>query len=348
MSSHTTHNKSTRATSSNQTVRDGVESDSARQWSALPDATLSPREQFDHYAAVLVQNDGFAGRLVEVRPVETWTVHDKKRSRVVTNRWLTPNEFKTSYDDLRKLNETANIFVGVNPRASRQSTKAAVHEAICMSADLDYCTTDAARLACLGAGLPEPTMLVDSGHGSHVYYLFDAPYRFITQDHLARFEEAGRGFHRAIGADCTHDVTRLLRVPGLANNKDFRNGASPIPCTLVQCDAARLVPASLFLDRWRPEERPSRPISLDSQYLPDARTERRIKGLVNYLANDGVSDRSRRDFGVLAGLLRLGLSPEEIWPLVQQYSKFATDGERYFRTTIANAQRAVEEQSFFE
>jgi len=309
---------------------------------------LTPREQFDRYAALLVQNNGFAGRLVEVRPVETWTEHRKKRSRVVANRWLTPDEFKTSYDDLRKLNESANIFVGVNPRASRQGTKAAVHEAICISADLDYRSPDVARLACLGAGLPEPTMLVDSGHGSHVYYLFDVPYRFVTPEHLDLFEEAGRGFHRAIGADCTHDVTRLLRVPGLANNKDLRNGASPVPCTLVQCEPARLVPASLFLDRWRPEERPARPVSLDTHYLPDARTKRRIRGLVNYLTNDQVSDRSRRDFGVVAGLLRFGLSPEQIWALVQTHSKFATDGERYFRTTVANAQRTIGGESFFE
>lgn len=341
LNSFTTHNRPTHVASSNQNVRAGVESSSDSDRSASSAARLTSREQFHRYAAVLVQNNGFAGRLVEVRPVETWTEHGKKQSRVVTNRWLTPGEFKASYDDLRKLNETANVFVGVNPRASRQSTKPAVHEAICMSADLDYRTPDAARLACLGAGLPEPTMLVDSGHGSHVYYLFEAPYRFVTPEHLELFEQAGRGFHRAIGADFTHDVTRLLRVPGLANNKDLRNGTSPVPCTLVQCDPARLVPASLFLDRWRPEERPSHPISLDRHYLPDARTERRIRGLINYLANDQVSDRSRRDFGVLVGLLRLGVSAEEIWLLVKDHSKFATNGERYFETTLRNVERTI-------
>jgi hypothetical protein len=48
-------------------------------------------------------------------------------------------------------------------------------------------------------------------------------------------------------------------------------------------------------------------------------------------------DRSRRDFAVVCGLLRLGLSPEEIWSLVANQSKFATAGRRYFDRTIANA-----------
>jgi hypothetical protein len=38
-------------------------------------------------------------------------------------------------------------------------------------------------------------------------------------------------------------------------------------------------------------------------------------------------DRSRRDFAILCDLLRLGLSRDEIWPLVSSLSKFESDGQ---------------------
>jgi hypothetical protein len=52
-------------------------------------------------------------------------------------------------------------------------------------------------------------------------------------------------------------------------------------------------------------------------------------------------DRSRRDFAVVCDLIRLGLSAEEIWPLVASRSKFESNGRAYFDVTIANAERMV-------
>ena len=52
-------------------------------------------------------------------------------------------------------------------------------------------------------------------------------------------------------------------------------------------------------------------------------------------------DRSRRDFAIVCGLLRLGLSAEEIWAIVVGKSKFETGGRAYFELTLANAEQAV-------
>jgi hypothetical protein len=52
-------------------------------------------------------------------------------------------------------------------------------------------------------------------------------------------------------------------------------------------------------------------------------------------------DRSRRDFAIVCGLLRLGLSKEDIWPLVAGSSKFESNGRPYFDITVANAERTV-------
>jgi hypothetical protein len=54
-----------------------------------------------------------------------------------------------------------------------------------------------------------------------------------------------------------------------------------------------------------------------------------------------VRDRSRRDFAVVCDLLRLGLTGQQIWPLVAGTSKFESNGRPYFDVTIANAERTV-------
>lgn len=70
------------------------------------------------------------------------------------------------------------------------------------------------------------------------------------------------------------------------------------------------------------------------------RTGKRIRKLVRCLDLD-VADRSRRDYAIVCELLRLGVTPEEIWQLVQQRSKFQSAGRSYFNVTIKNALRAV-------
>jgi hypothetical protein len=52
-------------------------------------------------------------------------------------------------------------------------------------------------------------------------------------------------------------------------------------------------------------------------------------------------DGSRRDFAVVCDLLRLGLTREEIWPIVCSSSKFEANGRPYFDVTITNAERTV-------
>lgn len=71
------------------------------------------------------------------------------------------------------------------------------------------------------------------------------------------------------------------------------------------------------------------------------RTERRIDGLIRHLDHD-VADRSVRDFGVVMGLLRLGLPPAEIEKLVEGHSKFR-ENPKYLRRTINAALDAMHE-----
>jgi hypothetical protein len=76
--------------------------------------------------------------------------------------------------------------------------------------------------------------------------------------------------------------------------------------------------------------------------LSDALLARQVKvmEIVQNLDNPS-RDRSRRDFAIVCDLLRLGLTREEIWPLVAGSSKFESNGRPYFDITIANAERTV-------
>jgi hypothetical protein len=93
--------------------------------------------------------------------------------------------------------------------------------------------------------LLEPTLIVDSGYGIHAWYLFDEPWRFATVEERERAALASVQFyelHRRIlrgygwGLDHTHDLTRLLRLPGTVNAK----GGLSRPVAMVLGDGPRV------------------------------------------------------------------------------------------------------------
>lgn len=72
------------------------------------------------------------------------------------------------------------------------------------------------------AGLPVPTMVVDSGYGLHLYWVLTAPLSADAGaqlvERLQRVAQAAataKGYH----LDSTHDIARVLRVPGTRNRK---------------------------------------------------------------------------------------------------------------------------------
>jgi hypothetical protein len=84
----------------------------------------------------------------------------------------------------------------------------------------------------------QPTLLVSSGYGIQAWWLLREPWRFASRDEqrdaalmsaqwhaLHRAEAYRRGF----GLDHTHDLARLLRVPGTVNAK----GGASKPVTVL-------------------------------------------------------------------------------------------------------------------
>tara|TARA_Y100000310_G_scaffold245762_1_gene250777 strand:+ start:878 stop:2215 length:1338 start_codon:yes stop_codon:yes gene_type:complete len=121
-------------------------------------------------------------------------------------------------------------------------------------ADVDYAgenhtkaglpTTEAEALELIYAMPVPPTIVVHSGHGLQAWWLFDKPW--IFEDDVSREEAQAmiRGWqgHMAQIAkdrggwvvDATHDLSRLMRLPGTFNNK-----SEPVPVKVLSSDGPR-------------------------------------------------------------------------------------------------------------
>ena len=297
----------------------------------LSPLVLPPQEQLTKFIDAHFE----PGDLVELRVIAAAKQDTQNPPPLRNRRWLRSERIAAAFDELKTENDTGcHIYFGVNPRSRCGGTKNSVTLSRSIWLDFDQVTLEEAQ-ARWSLLLPQPTVVVRSGTGIHAYWRLTAPYSVEDMSARNDFERIVKGVSHATSADATHDVTRLLRLPGFLNPKT----SVPIPCTLLVCEPDRQYPISLF-ERWRTEpevERTESPAVSDSFY--GHRHTRRIQGLLRHLDKE-VTDRSRRDFAVVCGLLRLGLSPDEIRPLVGGHSKFA-DNESYVETTIANAVRQV-------
>ena len=176
--------------------------------------------------------------------------------------------------------------------------------------------------------LPPPSLVVDSGHGIHSWWLFKEVWIFEDEHErqaaavlLKRFQAmlqalaAQRGWH----IDATHDLTRLLRLPGTWNRK-----REPVPVTLIEAQPdirydpsnfERYLPAEPTIDPTTPfptpplEEEASNMILLASSREGSARKRKNWNGSVAGPALDAeaISELYRRVDVVLACARHLGL-----------------------------------------
>jgi hypothetical protein len=125
------------------------------------------------------------GDIVLVRPIETWTEGGKKRSHVVYKEisYLRAERLAADANLWAALLEVAartraNLFFGVCPRFRRKHYNRAFQVRIVrvLWADLDHCQPAEALRRCDEAGLPRPSLVVRSGHGTHLYWLLVEPY----------------------------------------------------------------------------------------------------------------------------------------------------------------------------
>lgn len=110
-----------------------------------------------------------------------------------------------------------------------------------------YATIEDAHLAlthfCKNAGLPEPTHVVNSGSGLHVYWVLDKLVeREVWQAYAAKFKALTHTLKFLADDTRTADIASVLRVPGTLNYKYN----PPRPVTLLHASEQFILQAAMF------------------------------------------------------------------------------------------------------
>ncbi len=150
----------------------------------------------------------------------------------VRQTWSRASELADATATLQKTNaDRYDIYVGANPRSHHGgASRNDVSLARCLFADFDGVTVEEVREGIESAGLPAPTLTLNSGHGVHTYWRLTEP---MTD--LAAWTGFQKDLIGILGSDpAIHDPARIMRLPGFVNHKE------PVAdCLIVDADPSR-------------------------------------------------------------------------------------------------------------
>jgi hypothetical protein len=353
------------------------------------------------------------GDLVEIRPVETFATprharvdwkgirYERVGMKSADGQWC---QFDERWDAImamvleRSEAEFTNTFFRVCPvfGAERYSKAWQTRVVRSLWLDFDNCTVADAVARLRGAGLPDPSIAVNSGHGAHAYLSLAEPYLIddvgdprpvltewaegangkrsrveyikdpATGERLAlaakqnvpalspkaqHIQDVIAGVAAAVGADHTHDLARILRIPGTWNRKGQRDGQEPVRCELVTCDPGRRYPVEDFA-----KYSETSPAKLERQVIgsiPLPRKKRKTQNLQGKLdsalsacAAAVVGERSEADFHFACEAIEQGIDQADALALCRHVGKFHERGEDYFFATWNAAAHHTREKIF--
>jgi len=167
----------------------------------------------------------------------------------------------------RKNSEGYGCYFGVCLRKTQRGDKSSVASISTLWADLDGKN--------FGGGKPEalarlqklppylyPSIIVDSGHGYHLYWLLREAEIVEAPEEILKLEGYMKDLALTLNGDSTSDLGRVLRLPGLLNQKDLEN---PCLCHIIHYEPARRFTPLDFDDyqveipKRTPQAKPGRP-----------------------------------------------------------------------------------------
>ncbi len=344
---------------------------------------------------------------ITIRPIETWTENDAKKSHVLFDQiaiallsdWL-DGRLASTIDAVSA--QQGNVFIGVCPRQAGDGTFELAWQiptVRCLWADIDHCQPNEVleRIAA-DANLPEPSILVASGNGCHVYWLLSEtlqtgapaigvhkewhsikgkqkPIQYINGDGgkiwlqnpetgrsivanrpslttgALQIQDTLQGIAAAIGGDHTHDLSRILRLPGTMNRKNERNGDAPKSCELVFAYPERRYSFDLFSSFADKSPKKLKRTLVAAVQLPATRglTPTRTDSLGEKIldcATAPLGMRSVTDFHLCCWALEEGIAKSDVWMRCQNVGKFVEAGEPYFDLTWDKAESHVKEKRY--
>ena len=174
-----------------------------------------------------------------------------------------------------------------------------------------------------------PTFVVHSGHGLQYWWLFEKPWIFADADDRHRAQDLVRRFQAAIRAnaeargwslDSTHDLARVMRLPGTWNHK-----GDPVQVRILEINpTARYSPSDLAALVSEEEPEPVSILRIDGRARQEnagsviERARRYVEKMPAAISGSNGHDAA---FGVAQTLVRgFALSIEQARPLLLEYS----------------------------
>lgn len=133
-----------------------------------------------------------------------------------------------------------NVYFGVYTRNKHEGKAENCTTTGALWLDFDDMTDAEARENIKKAGLPNPSMLVNSGHGVHAYWLLT---KRAGNEALDLLKVIARETKADIKAT---DKARIMRLPGTTNWKE-----APVPCEIIEADYNKRYDISLFLELFK-------------------------------------------------------------------------------------------------
>jgi hypothetical protein len=218
----------------------------------------------------------------------------------------------------------ANVYFGVCPRRDRKGDATHTIHAPALWVDLDGKTYDPAdpqhgkvlALERLRQALPaelQPSILVDSGNGYHVYWLLVEPWLFSENGDRLKCEATLKALAEYLGGDTgVADAARVMRLPGTLNVKDPDH---PLPCLLLECNPEQRFNPSDFDANFTPA--PVRQEPTPTPPLPTGERRKLARATVDFLALGAPEgERQQRAFKAACDLAGCGYTQAEALALV--------------------------------
>ena len=192
--------------------------------SIVTDATLA--EAATRFLEVLVPLRD--GEYIELRPMAAQGGYVQGRG------WF--RSAKELVEQAKKIAQSCHVFFGVCPRRREGGTEKDVSRLTSLWADVDAKKFEGGKAQALDALRKFPTspsIIVDTGHGYHAYWLLEDPLEIRWDYNVATAKRRVKGLQRAIhpSLDPKHNLDAILRLPGTFNLKD-----APLPVRIETFD----------------------------------------------------------------------------------------------------------------
>jgi len=304
-------------------------------------------------------NEGF----LELRPVRETTVNRRFFSLSEDQDLSQPLNYAQSHAG------QYHIFLGIQPRIRKSGKDQDVSHLITFWVDMDGKDFDGGKSEALEKIRNfdlDPTIIVDSGNGFHVYWVLENPIE-VTNRNCEELTLYSKALHIELEADSTHNISRLLRLPGTPNIKNPHDptGLKVVddPALWKTCSVKTINNNYYTLNDFdeildfeqAKEEIFKTTIDIDKDVdilnLDDLkdRISNRILKRASSAPDKFEGDRSRNDFWLAINLYKEGLNDAEVYRAFEIFAKnnwiggdkFKEKGAKYLLTYVLPSAKKV-------